>query len=145
MSKTPTEAEIETEALMNALISFGEQMLERRGDFFPYGGAMKTNGEIISVVEYDGSDQPPSQNVIDQLRNNFSLAAKEGKYKATGIFFDVRIIPPYSAKKTDAIAVALDHKENYSIIVFLPYTLKNSKVEFGELFIKTGAHDIFSF
>jgi len=62
---------------------------------------------------------------------------------ATAIFYDVRVVPPGSDEKTDAIAVALDHQENYSAVVLFPYTLTNSKVQFGEVFAQAGENDIF--
>ncbi len=133
----------EVEDLMNDRLPFGQELLEKYGEFFPYGGALTNNGEIVSVAAYDGDDQPPSQEVINLLKNGFRQAAKEGKYKATALFYDVRVISPSTNKKVDAIAVALDHKENYSVIVYFTYTIINTKVEFGEIFAEAGANDIF--
>jgi hypothetical protein len=134
----------EAEELMNALLPFGRQMLERYGEFIPYGGAMKSDGEIVSIAGYDGDEQPLSQDIIDLLKDSYRLAARNGEYKATSIFYDVRVIPPGSEEKTDAIAVALDHKDNYSVIVLFPYKLDGSIVQFGEVFAEAGADDIFS-
>lgn len=133
----------EVEEIMNAMLPFGQQMLEKHGEFIPYGGAMKPNGEIVSVAGYDGNEQPPSQEIINLLKGGYRQAAKNGEYKATGIFYDVRVIPPGSNEKTDAIAIALDHKEGYSVIVLFPYKIVNSKVEFGQVFAQAGMNDIF--
>jgi len=126
----------EVEELMNDGIMFGEQLLEKYGEFFPFGRAMKPNGEIVSVAGYDGDEQPLSQDVIDLLKDGYRQAAKNGDYKATALFYDARVIPPNSENKTDAIAVALDHKGNYSVVVYFPYKLADSNVEFGEIFVK---------
>lgn len=133
----------EVEELMNDGIIFGEQLLEKYGEFFPFGRAMKPDGEIVSVAGYDGDDQPPSQDVINLLKDGYRLAAKNGDYKATALFYDVRVIPPNSENKTDAIAAALDHKGNYSVVVYFPYKLVNSNVEFGEIFAEQGLNDVF--
>ena len=134
----------EVEELMNALLPFGQQMLEKHGEFIPYGGAMKTDGEIVSVSGYEGEEQPLSQDIINLLKDGYRIAVKNNEYKATAIFYDVRVIPPGTQEKTDAIAVALDHKENYSVIVLFPYKLINSNVQFGEVFAEAGANEIFT-
>lgn len=134
----------EVEELMNAQLPFGKQMLEKYGEFIPYGGAMKQDGEIVSVAGYDGDEQPLSQDIIDLLKDGYRLAAKNGEYKATAIFYDVRVIPAGSEEKTDAIAIALDHKENYSVIVYFPYKILGSTVQFGEVFAEAGKNDIFT-
>ncbi len=134
----------EVEDLMNDRLPFGQELLEKYGEFFPYGGAITSDGKIVSVAAYDGDEQPPSMDVINLLKNGFRQAAKKGEYKATALFYDVRVIPPGAKEKVDAIAIALDHKENYSVVVFFTYTLINSKLEFGEVFAEAGANDIFN-
>ena len=134
----------EVEELMNSLLPFGKQMLEKYGEFIPYGGVMKSDGEIVSIAGSDGDEQPLSKDIINLLKDGYRIAAKNGEYKATAIFYDIRVIPPDSEEKVDAIAVALDHKGNYSVIVIFPYRLVNSKVKFGEVFAQVGANDIFS-
>jgi hypothetical protein len=52
-------AKADCEELMNAVLPFAEKMLGEQGEFFPYGGAMRPNGEIVSVAGYDGRGQPP--------------------------------------------------------------------------------------
>jgi hypothetical protein len=150
MEQNMSTPESDVEALMNAFIPFGRQMLEKNSEFFPYGGAMSPEGEITFVAGYDGNNRPLSGDIIDVLKDGFRKAAKQNKYKATGIFFDAKVLPPGKKEKTDALAIALDHQDNYSIMVFIPYKLKSSKllkrttVEFDELYFITGANDIFT-
>ncbi|MEC8848053.1 MAG: hypothetical protein VYB93_02090 [Pseudomonadota bacterium] len=98
---TPKE---DVEEVMNSMLSFGTEMLEKHGEFFPYGGAMTPSREVVSVAGYTGEEQPPSQEVIELLRAGFREAAERGEYKATGLY-DVRVTPPESDSKTDAIAI----------------------------------------
>jgi len=128
---------------MNAGLPFAEQMLQKHGEFFPFGTAMTPSGEIVNIGGYDGREQPPSQDVINLLKDGFRAAAKGNKYKATALFFDVRTVPPSTSEKTDAVAIALDHKDNYSVIVYFPYKLKAGKVQFGQVFATAGENDIF--
>ena len=137
------EPKVEAEELLNAVLPFAQQMLEKYGEFIPYGGAMKPNGEIVSVAGYDGDEYPPSQEIIELLKDAFRDAGRNGTYRATAIVFDVRVIPPDCEEKTDAVAVALDHIENYSVVVLFPYQLVNGTVQFAQVSAEPGNNDIF--
>src|ERR1700730_12802808 len=123
-----TDAKSDAETLMNAVLPFAEKMLEQHSEFFPYGAAMKPNGEIVNVAGYDGQEQPPSNEIIELIKTELRKDAAKGQYKATAIVYDVRVVPPGKANKSDAIAVALDHRDNYSVIVMFPYSLSHGKV-----------------
>ena len=138
-----SDAKSDVEALMNSALPFAEKMLTEHGEFFPFGEAMKPNGEIVSIGAQGKSDQPPSQDLIDILKRAFREAAETGEYKATAIVYDILTIPPGETDKTDAIAVALDHVDNYSVIVIFPYTLNGTSVTLSAPFAQRGDGDIF--
>ena len=89
----------EVEEIMNELLPFGQQMIEKQGEFIPFGGAMKPDGEIVYVAGFDGDEHPSSHDIINLLRDGYRLAARKSQYKATAIFYDVRAIPPGSKEK----------------------------------------------
>ena len=138
-----TTPKAECENLMNAALPFAEQMLQKHGEFFPYGAALKGNGEIASVAGYDGREQPPSNDIIRLLKEGFVQGAKSGEYKATALVYDVRVTVPSTGTKSDAIAVSLNHRDNYSVVVFFPYQLTNGQLTFGEVFAQKGESDVF--
>ena len=138
---TPKE---ECEKLMNTLLPFAEQMLSKYGEFYPLGGVMSVDGDISPTAVYDGNEPPPSQEMINLLKESFQSDARAGKIKASAIVYDTYIILPNSSKKTDAVCVRLDHKDNYSAEVFFPYTIgKDKKVVFQSVFAQQGSGDIF--
>ena len=134
----------ECEALMNEALPFAEKMLQEHGEFFPYGNALNNKGEVVLVAGYDGREQPPSSDLIKLINQGFVSGAKSGQYKATALVYDVRIKVGASDEKTDAIAVSLNHKDNYSVVVVFPYTLKDGKLTFGELMAEEGEYDVFT-
>lgn len=142
-AETSQPPKAECELLMNAVLPFAEQMLRTDGEFFPYGGALKSTGKIASLAGYDGRERPPSTDVINLLKKGFVGGAKSGEYKATALVYDVRVVVPSSGKKFDAIAVSLNHRANYSVIVYYPYELKNGVLTYGEVFAQNGEFDIF--
>ena len=119
-------------------------MLSEYGEFYPYGGALDKKGKVISVAIDDGDEHPPSQRLIDLLVKTFQAQAAAGEYRATAIVYDVRVIPPGSNEKTDAICIELDHVDGVSLKVFMPYTIKGKNVVlYGEMFTRDGAARIF--
>lgn len=133
----------ECEQLMNAVLPFAERMLSKEGEFFPYGGALKSTGEIANIAGYDGREHPPSTDLIELLKQGFIAGANSGEYRATALVFDVRVVVPSTGEKSDAIAVSLNHKGNYSVIVYYPYELKEGVLKYGEVFAQKGEYDIF--
>lgn len=133
----------ECDFLMNAVLPFAEERLLKHGEFFPYGGALRPNGEVVGVGVYDGREHPPSKDVILLLKEAFQQGAKSGEYSATALVYDVWVALPSSGNRSDAIAVSLNHQDNYSVIVMLPYEINNGQLQYGEVFAQKGEADIF--
>jgi hypothetical protein len=110
------------EKLLEPVMPFAEEMLTKHREFFPFGGTMACNGQICHAGGCTGDEHSPSTDVIALLQRGFQAGAKNGEYKATTLVYDVRTIPPGREVKQDAIAVALDHRDSYSIVVFFPYS-----------------------
>lgn len=97
----------------------------------------------MSVSFYDGEEYPGANRVINGLKSGFvDLHANKG-LRATALAFDVRVKTEDSEAKKDAVAVALDHISNYSVVVFFPYTKQGNQVLFGEAFAQQGDGGIF--
>jgi threonine synthase len=77
------------------------------------------------------------------LKQALIAGAVEGRYKATALVYDVRVTLPSSGEKSDAVAVALDHRDDYSVVVLIPYKIRNGKAVFGGAFSQRGESDIF--
>ena len=108
------------EALMNSMRPLAEQLLSTHGEFHPFGGAMRSDGEVVTIAGYDGSEHPVSAELIAVMKEAMVAAARNREYRATAIVYDARVELPASRERSDAIAVALDHRSNYSVVVFFP-------------------------
>jgi hypothetical protein len=138
-----SEAKADCEVLMNSVLPFAEQMLTAYGEFIPYGGAMRPDGELVSIAGDDGKEHPLSADVIALMKDGFNEAARKGEYKATAIVYDVKVKLPSTQEKSDAIAVSLNHRDNYSVTVFFPYKIDSGKLTMGTVFAQKGEADIF--
>jgi hypothetical protein len=131
--------------LLNAVLPFAKQMIEKHGEFYPFGSTMLLDGNINSDAAYDGNEHPLSQDVIDMLTRSFHQQAIDGKLRAAGICYDVRVIPPGQAIKTDAVCISLEHSEGQSIDVYLPYKKGLlGKIHYGSLFASERTPQFFS-
>jgi len=128
---------------MNSVLPFAEQMLTTHGEFIPFGGAMRSDGQLVSIAGYDGKEHPESVDVIALMKVELVAAARKGEYKATAVVYDVRVKLPSTEEKSDAIAVSLNHRGNYSVIVLFPYKLDAGKLILGTAFAQKGEADIF--
>jgi hypothetical protein len=129
---------------MNAVLPTAETMLRQYGEFYPFGGYLKSDGNVVHVAAADaGTDHPKSKDSIFVLRDAFQDLARGNQCYATALVFDVFVALPGSNRKSDAIQVCLDHREGYSAEVFLPYEVISGGVVFGETFAQHGKCEIF--
>jgi hypothetical protein len=139
---TPKE---ELQELVDAFLPHAQQLLAENGEFYPFGGAINSKGEIISVAAYDGDEHPASQTLIDLLVQSFKAEAKQGTYRATAIVYDVRVVPPDTEEKSDAICLDLDHVEGLSLTALLPYSFNgDGEIVYTKLFAQAGGNKIFN-
>jgi hypothetical protein len=132
-----SNAKSECEELLSAVMPFAEQMLQEHGEFFPFGASMDHDGEMAHAGGWTGEEQPESAEVIELLEQGFQEGAKNGEYEVTALVYDVRVAPPGNDIEDpspspspehrggglfDAIAVALDHRDDYSVVVYFPYS-----------------------
>jgi hypothetical protein len=138
------DAKEECEKLMNSLLSTAQSMLRVYREFYPYGGYIELDGQIIHVgVKDETTDYPQSEDMIDTLENLFLEKARAHECKATAIICDVRVTEADGERKRDAIQVRLDHVDDYSTEVFFPYEIVNDEVRYGETFAHKGKGAIF--
>ena len=138
-----SEPKEDCEVIMGATLPFAERMLSIHGEFFPFGGAMLPNGEIVAVAGYEGDEHPKSEDVIGLIKKIFVAGDSKGKYKATALVYDARVNLPSDGGKSDAIAVSLNHRDQYSVVVFFPYKLDAGNLVFGTAFAQDGEADTF--
>lgn len=128
-----SEPKDDCETLMNSLMPFAEKLLSKHQEFSPFGGTMDEAGEIVQHVGWTGVDEPESEEIIQLLKIGFHSGAKRGRFKATALVYDVHVAPPNEEQKQDAIAVNLDHRDDYSIVVVFPYSYNST----GKLVLET--------
>lgn len=114
--------------LLNAALPLAEQMLQRHGEFYPFGASISEEGETqFYMGDPNEREFPESQAVIDVLVEGFR--DRRDSLNAIALVSDVRLVG------SDAIRVELEHRAGHSMAAFLPYTKKRLRkgVEFGAM------------
>ena len=114
-------AHSDLERLLNEVLSLAKTLLKKNKEFYPFGFRMTSDNAVQSVATFDGDERPSSEDVISILRSVFREDAQSGNTRATAVCYDCRVAIPSTGKKSDAIAVALDHENGESVIAFVPY------------------------
>lgn len=135
----------EAEALVNDILPLARRMLAEHGEFHPYGGFMRTSGEIVHVGAVDPhTEHPKAASLIDRLKRDFRRRALAKEIRAAAVVFDVRVSPPGKSDKVDAIQVSVEHDGSYCAEVFFPYSRSSDgELSFGEVFAQAGTRTLF--
>lgn len=117
---TPKE---DSEVLLTEVKSFAEKMLREQGEFHPFGGMMRRDGQVIQVGADSGKEFPPAGDLIALLADAFHQQSAQHSIRAAAIVANVSVTPPHSPDPVDAIRISIDHESDYSVHVFFPYVL----------------------
>jgi len=138
-----SDAQREAEELVSAVLPQAEGMLLAHGDFFPFGGAVTLDGEITRLAVDEEHRDSSIEDVIEELKGKLRSGADTNTYRATALVFPIQAQLPGADDETEAVAIALDHQANYSVVLIIPYVLSDGAVEFGEAVAQQGEDDMF--
>jgi hypothetical protein len=114
--------------LLDAVVPFAQQQLDKRGEFFPFGATVGTGGQVALMAADPGrGEHPESQSVLESLYEG--VRADRGSRRAAAFVADVLL------EGQDAIRVELEHAEGTSIVVALPYSRSRIRksVSYGQM------------
>lgn len=138
-----SDAQTEAEELVNVVLPHAEGMLSAHGEFFPFGGAMTLDGEIAQLAVGEEHRDAPLELIVDELKSQLRSGAQSNAFRATALVFPIHAQLPGQDQETEAVAIALDHQANFSVVLIIPYVLAEGSVQFGEAIAQQGEHEIF--
>jgi hypothetical protein len=138
-----SDAQAESEELVNAVLPHAEQMLIAHGEFLPFGGAITLDGDIAQLAVGEEHRDSSMEAVVEELKSKLRSGAGTNTYRATALVFPIHAQLPGAEEDTDAVAIALDHQANFSVVLIIPYLLSDGAVEFGDAVAQQGEHEIF--
>ncbi len=140
----PSHQHEDFDPLLDTLIRFAKQCLEKQGAFLPFGVAMLADRTISHVAGHTGEERPGAPRVLQSLEGALrTMAAKDG-LKAVGICVDIRFASSPDEPKADAIQVFLEHREGNVVNVLLPYRkITPGRVSYSKLMVVRAEPKIF--
>jgi hypothetical protein len=133
------------EALMSSVLPVAEGMLLEHRTFHPFGSTLSADGRITQVGGWSESAASRAMDAIAEFETSFREGAARGELKATALLQPVTVVPPGKSEPEAAVAIRLDHRDEYSVVVTFPYRFSpNGELEIDEPFAVTGQHGIFS-
>ncbi len=122
------QAQDDLDGLLDAALRLAQDRLEQAGEFFPFAMCVAASGDqVLAAADLPG-ERPASAEVVSAL--NEGLAAHAAENRACAVVADVRL-----PDGSDAIRVALEHREGVAMAVLLPYSAgqPGQRGEYGPL------------
>ena len=126
-----SRARAECEVLTHAALPMAQEMLRAQGEFAPYGVGLTAAKEAVGISA-DNEGRPPARDRLSALREGLAKAMASRRLLATALVYEARMTMPSSEMQSDAIAIALNHRDGYSAVVVYPYQLTADGVSLGE-------------
>lgn len=137
---TPKE---ECEVLLDKLLSVTKYLLKKNGEFHPVGAVLTHDSAPAFTAVQSYNESPDPKSVIEDLIHAHRRLSEKVGILASGIAWNAAESTP-DGGKSDAIVISLEHKDDYTAIVALPYKIGLfRKIKFGEMFAVKGNHDVF--
>lgn len=115
---------------------------QKNGEFYPIGAALYNDNTVKFTAVDCGNDHPDAKSMIEDLALSHKELSKSGEIKAVGTAWNGTASP--NGKLTDAIIVKLEHKDDYCVVVGLPYKISLFKrIKEGELFAQPEDGEVF--
>lgn len=123
------QAQDDLDALLSASLPFAQQLLEKNGEFFPFGAKIAANGDL-ALASADPTvvgEQPATAAVLGALVDGFR--GDRNNVRAVALVSDVHL------GESHAVRVELEHRDGHSFAVILPYQQDPSgrATQYGDL------------
>jgi hypothetical protein len=118
------------EDMLNHCLSFAKMMVEKHGEFHPFGAVIDSAGALISVGGYTG-EHPKGAEVYRLLQDSMRSQYSKGEIVAGAVAADVNIPTSYQPPFPDGIRVLLECR-GFSRFIYLPYRVLQAGVEYAD-------------
>ena len=130
--------------LVRPLLSLAESLLEKQGEFRPFGARVAAGGQMAVIDVTKTLDHPSNPLIIDALYATFRLEARTGTIRACAVCWDAMIPREEGGGMIDAIAIGLEHRDGEPTVVLRGYEREfNGALHFEDLVTANGKRHVF--
>ncbi len=143
--KDQMTAKDQAENLLNKLLAFAEQMLESHGELFPLAGVIDKTGTSKHLVVGGNGQAPGTAEAIKrQLMAGLREQVERGQCQLAVLVTCESITDPDSGQVVDLIHAAAEHQQGYAADIYLPYTIDNGTLQYGESISQDRSPELFT-
>ena len=129
---------------MSSVLADAERALTEQRSLQPFGTTLSVSDQIVQVGSWGLEPGCSRAARIAEFQDSFRDGARRGELKATLLLYSEPCVRPGSTERQDAVAVHLDHRDDYSIVVTFPYHFTSAgELVISEPFASEGEHKIF--
>jgi hypothetical protein len=111
------------QSVLDFCVDFAKTMLERHGEFYPFGSLVDGEGRVVANAAWTGDEHPVGQDHYKFLLAALRQKLADGGAIAIAVAADVNIPDGYGAPRKDGIRVLLE-THGFSCFVYYPYRLE---------------------
>jgi hypothetical protein len=126
--------------LLNELLPMARELLESRGEFLPFAGAIAPDGQTKLIAGTSGRDHPETLQILDVLVAGLAEGARAGQYLVTGLCFLASV---EQGVASDAICIEFEDAESEPSSVVTRFVRDGEFVDFGEITLMRCARRVF--
>ena len=108
-------------------MDFARTMLEKAGDFYPFGATLAPDGVVATVGGDNGEEKPNPLEIYKLLSDAFGTGALDGQFLGVALAANVNIPAQYSPTAPDGLRVQLE-TFGYARYVYVPYQVKQEGI-----------------
>jgi hypothetical protein len=133
-SQNTSRARAQFDELTRAVLTMAQELLRSQGEFPPFGAGLTASRDVVEVSKTEAAERDETRagdTHVSLLRDSLAQGIASGRFEATALVYEAKMDLP-SGKRSDAIAVALSHRDRNSTVRFFPYQLRGAKIELGK-------------
>lgn len=111
--------------LLEHCTEFARQMIEKAGEFYPFGAEIDREGQLKALGFADGSERPAPQDLYSYAQKVLSQRARAGEILGAAIAANVNIPAQFSAPYPDGIRVHVE-SDGFSRYIYTPYKIEKA-------------------
>ncbi|HET9644404.1 MAG TPA: hypothetical protein VFP68_13875 [Burkholderiaceae bacterium] len=121
----------ECDRLAREAVSEAREALRLFGEFTPQGLGLSNRGEAIDLGPGEARYLEPPGDTMTALRRHLDEALRTRRVRCTALIYQATVQTSPTARRSDAIALQLTHRDGYSAVVVYPYQYREEQVILG--------------
>jgi hypothetical protein len=110
------------EMLADRILAFAKQAIVEDGVLIPISAVVSPEGEVVPLRRIRPPDEKDTaSSLVDEILGILRSIARDRKARAVAWCIDMRVVPPGTTEKTDALVVFRESANGEASVLVTPY------------------------